>query len=193
MLSSALPSICRPAAPHLFAFALLLAAAPALHASSITYQMMFKSGGHSAAGTLTLASQPASTGVTSDTLANQQLQGLTFTVAGQTFDFSSDPSASVQFINGQISKINFSQAAGQAPGSYTLALSDGFSLYGSDLTRPLVSGNFEVTPDFVTTHTGSTESTTSPTPEPGSLILLATAVLAGGGFFLFRRRRSAHS
>lgn len=193
MPSSALPSICRPTYRH-FAFALLLAAVPALHANSITYQMTFNSGGHTAAGTLTLAAQPASTGVTSDTLANQQLQGLTFTVAGQTFDFSSDPSASVQFINGQIAKINFSQAAGQVPASYTLALSNGFTLYGSDLSHALVSGSFEVTPNFVPDDSASSHPpTTSPTPEPGSLLLLATAVLAGGAFFLFRRRRSAHS
>ncbi len=170
----------------------LLAAVPALHASSITYQMTFTSGGHTGTGTLKLASPPASSGVTSDTLANQQLQGLTFTVAGQTFDFSSDPSASVEFVNGQISKINFSQAAGQAPANYTVAFSNGFALYGSDLTRPLVSGSFNVTPSFVPDDTTSTESATSPTPEPRTLILLITALL-GVGFLIVRRRRTAHS
>ena len=171
----------------------LLAAAPALHASTITYQMTFTSGSHTGTGTLTLASQPASSGVTSDTVANQQLQHLTFTVAGQTFDFSSDPSASVQFINGQISKINFGEVAGQAPASYTLVLSNGFSLYGSDLANPLVSGSFEVTPAFVAGDTGATEPpSASPTPEPRTLILLVTALVAGG-FLIFRRARAAHS
>ena len=174
-----------------FLFA-LLAAVPVLHASPITYQMTFTSGGYTGTGTLTLASQPASSGTTSDTLANQQLQQLTFTVAGQTFDFSSDPSASVQFINGQISKINFSKAAGQAPGSYTVEFANGFALYGSDLTHALISGNFNVTPSFVSDNTGSSEAPTSPTPEPRSLLLLATALL-GGGLLIFRRRRTAHS
>lgn len=192
MLSTAPPPLHRPVR-RLFALALLFAAVPALHASSITYQMTFTADSYTGTGTLTLASQPASSGVTSDSLANQQLQHLTFTVANQTFDFSSDPSASVQFVNGQISKMNFSQAAGQAPASYTVAFSNGFTLYGSDLTHPLISGNFEVTPSFVPDNTGSTEpATTSPTPEPGTLLLLATALL-GGGFLIFRRRRAAHS
>ena len=171
----------------------LLAASPTLYASPITYQMTFTSGGYTGTGTLTLAAEPASSGTTSDTLANQQLQGLTFTVAGQTYDFSSDPSATVQFVNGQISQINLSQAAGQAPGNYTVEFADGFSLYGSDLSHALVSGSFNVTPSFIPDDTGSTEPpTTSPTPEPGTLILLATALL-GGGFLLFRRARQAHS
>lgn len=172
----------------------LLAAAPALHASTATYQMTFTSGSHTGTGILTLASQPASSGVISDTVANQQLQHLTFTVAGQTFDFSSDPSASVQFVNGQISKINFGEVAGQAAASYTLVLANGFSLYGSDLATPLVSGSFNVTPSFVPGDNATTEppAAASPTPEPRTLLLVVTA-LAGGGFLLFRRARAARS
>lgn len=169
----------------------LLAAVPALHASPITYQMTFTSGSYTGTGTLTLASQPGTSGVVSDTLANQQLQGLTFTLGGQTYDFSGDPSATVQFVNGQISQINFSQAAGQASAPYTVAFSNGFTLYGSSLDQPLASGSFNVTPDFVSATT-SADSPTSPTPEPGSLLLLATALLAGG-FLIFRRARQAHS
>ena len=175
-----------------FALALPLAAALTLHASPITYQMTFTSGGHAASGTLTLDSAPATSGTTTDTLANQQLEHLSFTVAGQTYDFSGDPSASVQFVNGQISQINFSQATGQASAPYTVEFANGFSLYGSNLNHPLVSGSFNVTPSFVPDDTGSTDSTTTPTPEPRTLLLLATALL-GGGFLVFRRRRAAHS
>jgi hypothetical protein len=178
---------------RLLALALTFAAAPAVHASSITYQMTFTSGSYTGAGTLTLASQPARSGVTSDTLANQQLQQLTFTVGGQTYDFSSDPSATVQFVNGQISKINFGQAAGQPPASYTVEFADGFTFYGSNLAQPLASGSFNVTPSFVPDDSNSTEPPApSPTPEPGSLLLLATALL-GGGFLVLRRRRTARS
>lgn len=175
------------------ALAVALLAAPALHAGTVTYHMTFTSGSHTGAATLTLASPPASSGVTSATVANQQLQHLSFTVANQTFDFSSDPSASARFINGQISKINFGQVAGQAPASYTLVLSNGFSLYGSDLARPLVSGSFNLTPSFVPGDNATTvPPPASPTPEPRTLILLVTALLAAG-FLLFRRARAAHS
>jgi hypothetical protein len=191
-LLSTIRTAARPAL-RLFTLAALLAATPALHASTITYQMTFTSGGHTGTGTLTLASPPASSGVISDTIANQQLQQLTFTVANQTFDFSSDPSASVQFVNGQISKINFGRAAGQAPANYTLLLSNGFSLYGSDLSNPLVSGSFDVTPDIAPNDTPSTEpSAASPTPEPGTILLLATALLIGG-FFVLRRNRQTQA
>jgi hypothetical protein len=173
------------------AIALLLAAAlPALHASPITYQMTFTSGGYTGSGTLTVDSAPASSGTTTYTLANQQLQGLTFTIGSHTFDFSADPSAAVEFVNGQISKMNFSQAAGQTPASYTVEFANGFSLYGSNLDQPLVSGSFDVTPSFDDAR--STASAASPTPEPGTLVLFATALL-GGGFLLFRRFRHAHS
>src|SRR5215472_4501142 len=145
MPSSALPSLDRPAL-RVLALAALLIAAPSLHASPLTYQMTFTSGSHTGTGTLTLASQPATSGVTTDTAANRQLQDLAFTVAGQTFDFSTDPSASVQFINGQLARINFGQIPGHASNSYTVEFSSGFSLYGSDLTQPLVSGNYTVTP-----------------------------------------------
>jgi len=183
MLSLAPPSLHRSAL-HLLTFALLLAGLPSLHASPITYQMTFTSGSYTGTGTLTLASQPSSSGLTSDTTANQQIKDLAFTVGDQTYNFSSDPSASVQFINGHISQINFGQTA-EVPEAYTVAFANGFSLYETGSTQPLATGSYTFISDNAMAHT----TTTSPTPEPRSLLLLATAALVGGAVLIFRRTR----
>lgn len=176
---------------HIASLLALLIAAPALHASPITYQMTFTSGGYAGTGTLTLASQLVTSGVTNDTVANQQIQSLTFTVDNHTFDFSADPTASAQFINGQISKINFNHAANPAPGGYTVEFASGFSLYGSNLDSPLISGSYKITPDVVSDSAAAAPPASSPTPEPGTLSLLTTAALLGGcGFLIFRARHS---
>ena len=189
MSSPVLPPLYRPVL-SLFVLALPLATVPALHASPITYQMTFNSGGYTGTGTLTLASQPSGAGVTDDTVPNQQVQSLVFTVGDQTFNFSTDPSASVQFVNGQISKINLGQAAHQPPAPYTVDFANGFSLYDGDSARQIATGSYTITPEFVSTNTLASQPT-SPTPEPRSLFLLATA-LFGGGFLLFRRKRAVH-
>jgi hypothetical protein len=152
------------------------------------------SGNQTGTGTLTLASQPASTGTTTYTIGNQLLQDLAFTIDDQSFYLSGDPDASVTFVNGQLAKINFIQSVSHPPTRYTLELSNGFVFYGNNFGHPLSYGSFNAAPAiiFPDETTSSTESSAGPTPEPGSIVLLATA-LAAGAFFLFRRRRAAHS
>ena len=199
MFPSALPSLYRRLLP-LLALALPFAA-PALHASPITYQITLtsSSGQESGTGTLTLASQPESTGATTYTIANQQLQDLAFTIGDQSFYLSGDPSASVTFVNGQLTQINFLQTINHAPSRYTLDLFNGFTLYGNDFGHPISSGSFAATPAIIfpdesPNETSSTASsaTTSPTPEPNSILLFATA-LVGVAYLLFRHKRATHS
>jgi len=192
MSSLTLPSLCRPIL-RLLAPALLFASATALYASSITYQMTFTSGAYTGSGTLTVASQPSNSGFTDDTVSGQQIQGLTFVVGDQTYDFSTDPSASAQFFNGQISKINFGQVANEGPASYTIAFANGFSLYDRDSAQPLATGAYTIAPEFASDDANRRQAkSTSPTPEPRSLLLLSTA-LFGCGFLILRRKRATHS
>lgn len=199
-MSFRLPSIARPALRLITVAALLAAAPAALYASSITYDIALSPANSSqvaGAGTITLASAPPSSGVATYTIANQQLQNITFTIGDQNFYLSGDPSATVTFTNGQLTQINFLQTVNSAPNRYTLELSNGFTLYGNGFGHAISSGSFAATPEIVLPDTTTSDSTniapaSSPTPEPGSLVLLATALLLGG-FFIFRRKRTAQS
>lgn len=192
--------------PSLAACALLCAAAPALHASSITYAVTLAptSGVQAGTGTITLAAPPPTTGTSTYSIANGQLQDLTFTIGDQTFFLSGDPAASVQFTDGQLTQINFIETVDHAPARYTLELSNGFQFYDTSFAHPLSAGTLTAAPalvlpgapgdlpDHVADFTSDAAQSSSPTPEPGSLILLATAVLAGS-FFLIRHRRALES
>src|ERR1700751_4597171 len=90
-MSSVLLSPCRavhrlPVLRYL-ALAVLLAAVPSLHASTITYDVALTptSGQYGGSGTLTLASAPSASGISTFSQANGQLQGLSFTIDNQTF------------------------------------------------------------------------------------------------------------
>ena len=198
MFPSALSSLYRPL---LLAVALPFAPVPALHASPITYQITLtsSSGQQSGTGTLTLASQPESAGTTTYTIGNQQLQDLTFTLGDQSFYLSGDPSASVTFVNGQLTQINFLQTIDHAPSRYTLELSNGFIFYGNSSGHPISSGSFAAVPAIIFPDESPNDSSSttqptaaSPTPEPNSILLLATALVAAA-YLLFRRKRAARS
>ena len=189
----------RPSAHRIFPVALtvlaILAAAPALRAASITYNVTLSPtvGQYGGTGTITLASAPSTSGLTTYSAAKGQLQGLTFTIDNQTFNLGGDKDAFVQFLNGELYDITFAQTVGSSPNRFTLDTSGVYAFYSNNgqtgsygnMTAALAQ---TISPSAPATPPAST----SPTPEPGSLLLLATALFAGG-FFVFRRKRTALS
>jgi hypothetical protein len=197
MSSHSLPPIVRPAL-RLFALAALFAAVPALHASSITYDITLSpsAGPYGGSGTITLASAPSDFGISTFSQANGTLQGLSFSVDNQAFSLAGYPSATVEFLDGKLYNISFAQTVGSSPNRFTLDTSGVYAFYYNNGFSES-SGSITAIPDVAPPDTSdpsttSTSTSTSPTPEPGSLLLLATALLLGG-FFVLRRNRTAHS
>jgi hypothetical protein len=193
MFPSTLPPVSRPFL-RLFALALPFLALPALHASTITYDVTLTptSGPYGGSGTLTLASAPANSGISTFSQADGSLQGLSFTVDNQTFSLSGYPGATVEFLNGQLYNIGFAQTVGASPNRFTLDTSGVYAFYynnGQSESAGSITASLADTPS---NPSSSQPPTASATPEPGTLILLATALI-GGGFFVFRRARQAHS
>lgn len=193
MLSFALSPFCRPVL-RLLALALPLLAVPAVHASSMTYNVTLTptSGEYGGSGTIILASAPASSGISTFSQANGQLQGLSFTVDNQTFSLAGYPTASVQFLDGKLYNISFAQTVGASPNRFTLDTSGVYAFYYND-GQSESAGNLTAALADTPSDPGSNQSAgASPTPEPGTLFLLATALVAGA-YLLFRRRGAAHS
>jgi hypothetical protein len=194
--SLAMLALARPAL-RLVALAALFAAPAALFASPITYDVTLSpnSGQYGGAGTITLASAPATYGLTTYTSGNGQLQGLTFTIDGQTFSLAGDPWATVEFLNGRLYNISFAQTIGDSPNRFTLDTSSVYAFYSSngiaESSGSITALPTDLPPDNASESTETTP--TSPTPEPASLFLLATALLLGVGFLVIRRNRIAHS
>jgi PEP-CTERM motif len=193
MFPSTLPPVSRPFL-RLFALALPFLALPALHASTITYDVTLTptSGPYGGSGTLTIASPPANSGISTFSQADGSLQGLSFTVDNQTFSLSGYPGATVEFLDGQLYNIGFAQTVGASPNRFTLDTSGVYAFYynnGQSESAGSITASLADTPS---NPSSSQPPTASATPEPGTLILLATALI-GGGFFVFRRARQAHS
>ena len=192
MLSFALSPLRRSAFRGL-ALALPLLAIPVIHASSMTYDVTLTptSGQYGGSGTITLASAPASSGISTFSQANGQLQGLSFTIDNQNFSLAGYPTATVQFLDGKLYNISFAETIGASPNRFTLDTSGVYAFYYDNGQSESDGSLTAALADTPSDPTSSQSTGASATPEPGSLLLLATA-LAGGGFLLFRRSR-AHS
>ncbi len=170
-----------------------LLAVPLVHASSMTYDVTLTptSGQYGGSGTITLASAPASSGISTFSQANGQLQGLAFSIDNQNFSLAGYPTATVQFLDGKLYNISFAQTIGASPNRFTLDTSGVYAFYYNNGQSESNGSLTAALADTPSDPASSQSAGTSATPEPGSLLLLATA-LAGGGFLLFRRSR-AHS
>jgi hypothetical protein len=158
---------------------LLILAPAALHAAPITYNLTLTPDAGSAyggTGSLTIDGAPASSGLSTYTVGSSNLLGLSFLVDGQTFSLAGATGTTlVQFLNGSIYDITFSQTIGSSPNRFTLNSTGGYVFYYNDLQSASYG-----------TFTASPATNPAPTPEPSSLLLLGTGLLGGAGS-LYRR------
>ena len=153
----------------------LVLAATAMHASPITYDLTLTADkgqtiAYSGTGTLTIDSSPSTTTV-STYKQGAGLENLSFTIDGQTFNLT-DPGVSktvVQFLNGVLTDITFSDEIGKSPNRFAMHSTAGYVFYfGNELNSSTGTITAAIAP-------------IAPTPEPGSLILLGTGLLGGAG------------
>ncbi len=157
----------------------LVFAATALHASTITYDLTLtpdQGSLYGGTGTLTITGAPSASGNSDYTLANGNLDALNFYIDGQTFNLADGTGSTlVRFQNGTLNDITFSEQIGSTPYRFSLMSTANYAFSYDNLLKTSYG-----------TITAKVDPSASPVPEPGSLALLGTGLIGGAGA-LFRR------